>query len=132
MDRAGRAQLHYAALEDDLAAVLDLLDNGVSPDVKDKTGFTPLHLAAQSHAVRSATALLEARASVDAINAFGNTPLHLAVFNSNGRGEMIALLRSRGADPRLANSSGRTPIGLARLIANYDAAQYFADIDREQ
>ena len=41
---------------------------------------------------------------------------------------MITLLRERGADPRLANKSGQTPVGLARLIGNYDVARFFADL----
>ncbi|WP_263972339.1 hypothetical protein [Spongiactinospora rosea] len=41
---------------------------------------------------------------------------------------MIELLRRWGADPFKANSSGQTPLGLARLIANYDVARFFADL----
>lgn len=55
-------------------------------------------------------------------------PLWVAVFNSKGRGELIGLLRAHGADPLHANASGQGPVGLARLIANYDVAQYFADV----
>ena len=72
--------------------------------------------------------MLRAGASVDLRNAFGNTPLFVAVFNSNGRGEFIQLLRSYGADPLHTNTSGRTPVGLARLIANPDVAQFFLDV----
>jgi len=41
---------------------------------------------------------------------------------------MISLLRSHGADPRVANRSGQTPLALARLIANYGVAKFFADV----
>lgn len=50
------------------------------------------------------------------------------MFNSKGRGELIKLLRSHGADPLHSNASGQTPVRLARLIANYDVAQFFEDI----
>ena len=123
-----RTALHYAALDDDVPAVLALLAEGVSPDAQDKSGFTPLHFAAQECSVRAASALLDAGATVDVGNAFGNTPLFVAVFNSKSRGEMIKLLRSRRADPLWANTSGQTPVGLARLIGNYDIGQYFADV----
>ncbi|HZM82946.1 MAG TPA: ankyrin repeat domain-containing protein [Candidatus Limnocylindrales bacterium] len=63
------------------------------------------------------------------MNKFGNTPLFVAVFNSQGRGDLIQLLRGAGADPFKQNSSGQTPVGLARLIANYDVAQFFVDLD---
>jgi len=89
--------------------------------------FTPLHLAAQQYSVAAATALLDAGASVDAENALGNTPLFLAVFHSDGRGELIGLLRSRGADPLHANATGQTPVRLARLVGRHEVARFFAD-----
>ena len=128
MDPAGRSPLHYAALADDVSTVETLTSGGASPDAQDKQGFTPLHLAAQQYAVAAASALLSAGASVDEENSFGNTPLFVAVFNSDGRGDVIELLRSRGADPLHANTSGQTPAGLARLISNYDVARYFEDV----
>lgn len=84
--------------------------------------------AAQEHSVVAASALLDAGATVDLQNGWGNTALFTAAGNSNGRGELIELLRSHGADPHSVNGSGQTPVGLARLIGNYDVAQYFTDI----
>jgi hypothetical protein len=40
----------------------------------------------------------------------------------------VLLLLSSGAGPLLANMAGQTPVGLARLIGNYDVAQYFQDL----
>lgn len=120
--------MHAAVMADDVAALKDLLTRGEAPDARDHLGFTPLHLAAQQWSVPAAEALLDAGATVDAENSFGNTPLFVAVFNSNGRGELIDLLRSHGADPFHANKSGQTPVRLARLIANYDVAQWFKDL----
>lgn len=128
MDPADRHPLHYAALEDDAEAIVRLLGTGISPDVADRQGFTPLHFAAQEFAQAAAVALMAAGATVDAANVFGNTPLWVAVFNSKGRGALIHLLRSHGADPLHANASGQTPASLARMIGNYDVAQYFQDI----
>lgn len=128
MDRAGRFPLHYAALTNDAAEVARLIAEGETPDSSDSQGFTPLHLASQEHALAAATALLNLGAMVDPINSFGNTPLFVAVFNSRGRPEMIDLLRSRGANPLHPNGTGQTPMGLARLIGNYDVAQYFEDL----
>ncbi len=128
MNQAERSPLHIAAMEDDVPTVEALLSSGESPDVQDEQGLTPLHFAAQQYSVSAAAALLHAGATVDVENAFGNTALFVAVFNSNGRGELIGLLRSHGADPLHSNASGQTPVGLARLIANYDVAQFFKDI----
>jgi hypothetical protein len=42
---------------------------------------------------------------------------------------MVTLLSDRGADPHAPNASGQTPVGLARLIANYPVAGVFDDLD---
>jgi ankyrin repeat protein len=128
MDPAGRSPLHYAALTNDAAEVTRLIAEGEWPDSSDSQGFTPLHLASQEHALAAAAALVNLGATVDSINSFGNTPLFVAVFNSRGRPEMIDLLRTCGADPLHSNVAGQTPVGLARLIGNYDVAQYFRDL----
>ncbi len=128
VDRAGRVGLHYAAVEDDVDGVRRQLACGVDPNVTDAQGFTPLHFAAQQNAVSAARELIAAGADVNARNTWGNGPLFVAVVNSKGQGEMIRLLRAHGADPLAENKSGQTAVGRARLIANYDIAQYFADL----
>jgi uncharacterized protein len=105
--------------------------SGADPSAADIDGFTPLHFGIQQSHVDAVSALLAAGADVNRRNRFGNGPLFTAVFNSRGRGEIIGLLRARGADPCAANAQGQTPIGLARLIANYDVVHFFADIDSE-
>ena len=126
-DWQGWTPLHAAALRGDLAEIDQLIAAGADPSTADNKGFTPLHLAAQEGRAGAARALLDSGAEVDRRNRFGNTPLFVAVFNSRGRGDLIFLLRERGADPMAENASGQTPLGLARLIANFDVAQYFAD-----
>ncbi|TVT62627.1 ankyrin repeat domain-containing protein [Amycolatopsis rhizosphaerae] len=128
VDNQGRTPLHAAALRGDPAEVEQLIAAGADPSTADNNGFTPLHLAAQEGHVGAARALLDGGAEIDRRNRFGNTALFVAVFNSRGRGDLILLLRERGADPMAENASGQTPIGLARLIANFDVAQYFADL----
>lgn len=127
-DKFGRAPLHYAAACDDLPGVLDALKAGVDPDAQDSRGWVPLHFAAQEGCLAAARALLDHGAAIDVVDVHGNTPLWVAVFNSRGRGDVIQLLRERGADPWHTNGSGQTPVGLARLIGNYDVAQFFRDM----
>ena len=117
-------------MQDRAEDVRRLVADGADPSAADRRGLTPLHFAGQEWAVEAARALLAAGAAVDAKDAYGNTPLHTAIFNSRGRGELIELLRQHGADPNHANHSGQTPLGLARLIGNFDVAQHFADLDR--
>jgi hypothetical protein len=129
VDRSGRGGLHYAALENDVVAIQRHIDAGEDPNHADAQGFAPLHFAAQQSAVEAANALLDAGADVDAKNKYGNTPLFLAVISFRGHGQMVTLLRNWGANPYAGNASGQTPVGLARLIANYPVAGFFADLD---
>lgn len=131
-DREGRSPLHYAAAQDDASAILEGLANGEDPSAGDRSGFTPLHFAALEGSVHAAEVLLAHGASVDAVNRYGNTPLFVAVFNCKGEGDMITILRRHGADPMVENHGGQSPLGLSRLIGNYDVAQFFGDLPDSQ
>jgi ankyrin repeat protein len=131
VDQAGRMPLHSAALENDIVRVNELLAHGADPNSADADDFTPLHFASQQGALEAARILLNNGAAVDPTNVHGNTPLWMAVFSSKGKGELIQLLRSKGADPFHRNRAGKTPVGLARQIANYDVARFFADLPGE-
>lgn len=127
-DRGGRTELHYAALQGEVDRVRDLIAGGADPNAADKLQFTPLHFAAQSYEPEIAKILIDAGATVDAVNCHGATPLGVAVSNSQGRGEMIELLLSSGADPDRENNAGISPRMWAESIANYDVKQFFRDV----
>jgi uncharacterized protein len=128
-DSYGRHPLHYAARDNAVETARRLLAEGADPNAADKAGFTPLHFAASGYSVDVARVLLDGGADVSLENKHGNTPLWTATFESNGRGEMIALFLAHGADPRKSNRAGQTPLGLAHLIANYDVAQFFKTVE---
>jgi len=132
LDRQGRSELHYCALNGTAAKALSLLEAGEDPNLQDANGFAPLHFAAQEGNLDVATVLLDHGALVDVVDANGNTPLLVAVGNARAQatGDLIRLLRSAGADPYRENKAGNTPLGIARIIANYDVAQYFVDLEQ--
>ena len=127
-DAAGRTELHYAALANDVSAADARLSAGDDPNQTDEEGFTALHFAAQERAVDVARLLLDRGADVDAVNSYGNTPLFTS---SSTRREMVRLLSCFARPGRTLCErtwSDQTPVGLARLIDNYDAARFFADL----
>jgi len=127
MDRMGRTELHYSALNGDLARTASLLSLGLDPNARDDNGFTPLHFSTQSNCLPVSRALLSAGAEVNAVDHNGNTPLSNAVFYSGGKGDLIILLLNAGASPDQENNHGISPIGLARTMANPDLIKYFSD-----
>jgi ankyrin repeat protein len=127
-DRFGRTRLHYLAAQNDTIQMVQLLNEGSNPNAADRKGATPLHFAAQEYSLEAAEVLIVHGATVDAIDKYGNTPLSDAVFNARGRGEMIQLLRAHGADATKKNLHDQSPLGLARLIGNYNVRQFFSDL----
>jgi ankyrin repeat protein len=130
-DKAGRSELHYAVVDRNVEQVKELIRQGMSVNLVDRDGWTPLHFAAQNYDEGIARLLLDSGASVDPRDANGNTPLSTAVFNSRGRGELIRLLRERGADATSTNKFEVSPVSLARTIANYDVARFFNDLNKK-
>ena len=124
-DSDDRTPLLYAAIDNKLQIAKLLLDSGADVDTQDASGNSALHYAAQEHHAEIASLLIGHRAAVDIEDVHGNTPLWRAVFNSRGRGELIALLLRAGADPSRRNKHGRTPLDLAQSIANFDVGQFF-------
>jgi ankyrin repeat protein len=119
-DRDERTALMHGVIDGMEAAVDLLLALGASPAARDRSGWTPLHFAVAEHRVDLAKRLVEAGAPVDMPDSHGNTPLWRAVFTSQGRGDLIQLLLSSGADKSAPNHSGVSPEDLAKKIANYD------------
>lgn len=116
MDQGGRQELHYRALDGDVAGIQERLAAGDDIAHADAQGFTALHFAAQQSHTDAVAALLAAGAPVDATDQLGNTPLWRAVFNDRGRTGVIGLLLAARADPDIANASGVSPRALAERM----------------
>ena len=123
-DSDGRTALIQAAIDNRLEVAELLLDAGAEVDAQDKLGNSALHYAAQDFHVEIASLLIGKGAALDIEDIHGNTPLWRAVFNSRGRGELITALVRAGADKCHRNKRGKTPLDLAKTIANYDVAQF--------
>jgi ankyrin repeat protein len=132
LDRMGRSELHYAAVNGNDYEVRRLIRAGADVNLRDKDGSTPLHcaaqLAAEQHMLEVAKILIAAGADVNGKDRDGNSPLFKAVYSCRGKGELIRLLREKGADPFAKNNYNISPIELARGIDNFNIAQYFDDL----
>jgi len=133
VDRLGRTELHYAAVDNVPEEASRLISAGINVNARDDNHWPALHFAAQSGAVEIAQLLLEHGAEVDPVNSSGATPLLLAVVKYTGNGELIVLLRKSGANPNHDNGNGITPLYAARnfvsdLTRNCPASDFFTDV----
>jgi ankyrin repeat protein len=70
--------------------------------------FTPLHFAAREGALESVRVLVEAGADVNAVDPDGIGTMLMAIIN--GHYDVAAYLLEHGADPNLADKTGRTAL----------------------
>ncbi|MHA4895358.1 ankyrin repeat domain-containing protein [Pedobacter sp. PWIIR3] len=128
VDNDFRSLLFFAIFSDSFTAVERLISNGAGVNLKDGLGWYPLHYASQRYLPEVVKVLVHAGADLEVKDEYGNTPLWRATFSSDGRGEVIKLLLSKGANPNNQNNFGISPIKLAETIANYDVSQYFSKV----
>ena len=114
--KQSRTPLHEASVEGRLSDVVALLSQNADVAAADEAGFTALHLACQQGNHEIAEALLRAGAQVDVKDSWGNTPLWRATFAFQGDTRLIRLLLDHGANPDLANNSGRSPRQMAAKL----------------
>ena len=97
-------------------ALIEYLDNGVSPDLANQDGNTLLMLAAYAGHTTIVQALVERGADVDKQNDRGQTPLAGAVFKKYD--EVVDVLVAAGADPHAGAPSA---VETARIFQMNDA-----------
>jgi ankyrin repeat protein len=124
IDKYGRTILFDAVLKNNSKMVELLCSYKANVNHKDKDGKTPLHFAVQENFYEMSKVLIELGADVNAQDKEGNTIICEAVFSSKGKGDVILLLKEKGADPSIENKHGVSAIGLAETIGNYNVISF--------
>ena len=110
-DMEGRTAVSISCEKGHLLVLLTLIKAGASLVDSDPDGFTPLHVACKWGRSEIVLALLDG-GSLPCLSRpclSGSTPLHLCALN--GHPECLKLLCLKGADPKVRDESGRTPLG---------------------
>lgn len=115
------SELADAAMQEDKAALTQLLQNGMDPNGGQADGSTALHWAVYHADVELAQKLLAAGADPSVVTRNGATPLWLA--SNQGDAGMISLLLDAGADANEALALGRKPLMLAARSGVLDAVR---------
>ncbi len=106
-----RNALHYAVINSNKEIAGLLLNNGFSPNIKDKKLNTPLHFAVNDYSANIIDALLHKGADINALNINKESPLVLAV--KNGNFKAVKVLIRNGANVNIQDSDGNTPLNCA-------------------
>ena len=115
---------HRLEAADQRRGIIRALKSGADIHATDKNGVTALHHAVRFRSPITVQTLIEHGANVNqACRRNGSTPLHRAVARTGAPGtagktraakEIVELLLAAGADPSIANKSGRTPLQYVR------------------
>lgn len=102
-------ELLFEAIEyNNIEKVKQLLDSGLSVNVKDNDDMTPLHVATYKGYTDIVELLIERHADVNTQDYKGWTPLHYAAYNA--KSNCIKILLKAGADNKIKNNIGITPL----------------------
>lgn len=129
-DNYGNNILHYCILNIDSVKIpFDILfssfvDKGIDLNAKQtkKDQRTALHLAVFVKSKDIFDCLIDANVDIDPQDINGNTPLWLSIINYRKieDGYFPQTLVKKGANPKLKNIHGISPIKLAKTISNYN------------
>ncbi|XVV16540.1 ankyrin repeat domain-containing protein [Actinoplanes sp. CA-131856] len=116
--RAIREDLWQRIIHGGTRAVLDMLDSGLDPHLRNSRGQTLMHVVRSFDHTRLLPRLLAAGVDVNGRDRQGNTPLYLAV-NQDWPVDLIRALADAGADPRIANQDDMTVIEYLDQMLEY-------------
>jgi ankyrin repeat protein len=134
-DGNGKTALHHAVLWDQLETMKILLKMGANPNILDSNRMSPLHYATTGEkSYLFVESLLAHKSTIlDLISGGKSTALHFAV--QNNCYDTVKLLLTYEADRTLTNSSGKSPVDLARgdavmqeILSSYKLSLSYLDI----
>ena len=110
---------HCAAFSGHPDVLQELLRAGAYPNVRDDEGWTPLRSAIDSRNHEAAKLLLNTgKVDVNSTDALGETPLHAACRSASAETvDMLASCKSEGVDFLREDSSGRSALDIAEVLA---------------
>ncbi len=121
-----------AASSNNIAALKQGLDNGVSVDSRDKNGRTALLITTYANAIDAARLLIDAGADVNARDRLNDSPYLYA--GAEGKLEILKMTVAAGADLNSVNRYGGTALTPAAHHGHVDVVRYLltTDIDINQ
>ena len=122
---AQAGEIHELILHNATTNALQLLEkNPALLEERDATNCTPLHYAAQFARINVVKWLIKHKANINAMAYDDFTPMHLTK-----DGEIARLLIHAGANLKLKDTWGRTPLQRAALLGHKDVVQEILDSD---
>lgn len=128
-DRHGRTALYLACCWDRRDVVALLLQRRANPTVAINEGVLPLMAAAgrgQAEVVR--LLIREDGVDLDACDCWGQTALHWPALH--GHPLVVNILLEAGADPRIRNKNGQTPLDAARTHSHTRCVKLLQEWER--
>lgn len=126
MANAGRSLIN-ACLSGNEEDLVDSLDNGANPNIRDSGGSTPLHLACEKGFSTGVHLLLDAGADVNATDRLGKSALHIVC--EHGKIACLKLLLEKEPEWDIRDDTGKMPIDIAhtrfRMSPNPDSMEFF-------
>jgi ankyrin repeat protein len=99
-----------------------LAEAGADVQIRERSGINLLHWAVITNRVSVIPVLVKAGVPIDDIDDFGFTPLMYAATVDVGETDALKALLAAGADRRLRNGKGRTPLAQARYYKHIELA----------
>jgi uncharacterized protein len=115
----------FAAQNNDVERVQDLLTKGTNPNTVDGDGRTALIYAATAGNAPVAKLVLDAGAKTTLLDKSGNSALHYAA--ERGNVEVLRLMLDAKAPPDLLNKQGATPLLIAAGRGRAEAVRLLLD-----